>query len=223
MKTTTMKKLVPLFFLVLSFALVLGGCKAPVETPKESAPVTTPSPEPTPPPSPGWHQTGWEYIINSYDITLQENDYFVAHSNGLYDYFRGTGGKNDFTVSHWRNNASGGFVAGSTSNSKWQDPPLFIQAGETVVLEASRSYEDNITWGQNGLHIKLDSSELAGAGAATAGYLSFVNTNGENYFHAYEGTVSLEKPMPQGKQGDSKAIWVYLNGYSFKYTYQWRD
>ena len=171
---------------------------------------------------PGWYLTGWEYMIASIDVTLQPNGYHSAVS-GLYNYAQGTGEKGDFTISHWRNDSNGRRVAGSTSYSKWGDPPEYLKEGAVITLNIDRSYDANNTWGQNGFSIKFDSEDLPGAGYATAGRISFVNSAGTNTFHTFSGPVSNEKGFPKGKAGDKKAIWVYLEGHSYKYTYEWQD
>lgn len=194
-----------------------------------SVPIMAPSGKIELPKLPGWYLTNWEYIKNTIDITNHQphgyhsSSVMMGTSSKLYDYAKGTGDKNDFTVAFWRTGSDGKQLAGSTSHTTWEDPPSFIKEGEKVSLRVGRSYDNNNTWGQNGLNIKFDSNDLSGASFATAGRIAFVDDKGQTRWHSYSGTVTSEKGIPKGRQGDLRAIWIYLEGYSYKYTYEWRD
>lgn len=194
-----------------------------------SVPVLLPGGQVQLPPRPaGWHLKGWDYIISQSDVTLHQNGYYkdsalMGTSSRLYDYIKGTGEKGNFTVALWRADAAGKQLAGSTSTSTWDEPPLYLEPGKKIALQVTRAYDGTNTWGQNGLRIKFDSNDLPGAGYATSSSISFVNAGGTSYLHTYSGPVETEKAIPTGKPGDLKAIWVYLEGYSFRYTYEWRN
>jgi len=193
-----------------------------------STPIMLPGGQVELPKQPGWYLTGWEYLMSALDVTKQANGYhkesvLMGTSSKLYDYLEGKGEKNNFTVAMWRNGSNGSRIAGSTSISTWEDPPAYMEPGKKIALQVSRSYENNNTWGQNGLNIKFDSNDLSGASYSTSSSISLVDSSGKSYLHAFSGSIESTKGIPAGKKGDLKAIWVYLNGYSFKYTYEWRD
>lgn len=194
-----------------------------------STPILLPGGKVELPSKPGWHLIGTDYLVSSGDVTKHQNRYYsetnlMGTSSKLYDYIEGTGGKNNFTVARWRTGGDGKQIAGSKSISKWDDPPSYLEPDRKVSLKVQRSYDPtNSTWGQSGMLIRFDSIDLPGAGYATSSTISFVTATGNTPWHAYDGVVESSRVIPKGKAGDRKAIWIGLDGYSFKYTYEWRD
>ncbi len=193
-----------------------------------SVPVMLPGGQVELPAKAGWYLTGWDYLINPSDRTLQPNGYFkemlqAGTTSKLYDSIQGTGEKNDFTVAISRTSQSGAYIAGSTSTSTWDDPPSYLAPGESPKLEVARSYQDNGTWGQVGMVVKFDNNDLPGPNHATSGCVKFLTPDGKPAWHTYSGAVETGKPIPAGKAGQLKAIWIALEGYGYRYTYEWRE
>lgn len=172
---------------------------------------------------PGWYFTNVEYIIAPIDVTLQANGYHKAVA-GLYDYSEGTGTKNDFRVKKWRVDEHGNHIAGSSSVSTWEDPPTYLAPGAVQKLKVSRHYEDSgSTWGQSGLGAHFDRDDLTSADYATSSKIAYVDANGSAYLHEFEGVIETEKVIPEGAPDSTKAVWIRLEAYSFKYVYRWRN
>jgi len=192
----------------------------------QSTPILLPGGKVELPRKPGWHFVSVEYIIDGRDVTRHPRRYYTstAAHGGLFDFMEGTGGKNDFTLAVWRTYADGSRVAGSKSNSKWEDPPTYIEPDKKLSMRIQHSYAPpNNTWGQTSLGVHFDSVDLQSAGFVTAGVIRFEPTASNTVWHAFDGIVESRRVIPRGKAGDRRAIWVGIAHYSFKYTYEWRD
>lgn len=172
-------------------------------------------------PNPGWHFTHWEYCIYSQDYSLVGaiRKMVAGKIDPVWDYIEGKGDKNNFTNICTRKYDNGDVVATGAATTTWVDPPTYFGGGEQPIIEITRVTES--TWGINPLSITFD-DETVGPGGKTIGAVEFVAPSGESYIQNYQGTLQLKKPL-QGKVGDKKAIIFHLNGYGFKYYYEWKE
>lgn len=192
-----------------------------------AAPVSAASPSPTVKPSatvsPGWYFTRWEYIISKVDVTLVGaiESSVMGTSGKIYDYNKGEGDKNDFSVSLTRKYENGGVVASGSCTTTWTDPQEFIAAGQKASFTVKRS--TGSSWGINKMSASVDKEDIL-PGYASAGRISFTAPDGNGYLENYEGIFEAEKGMAKGTKGEKKAVIVTLgNGYGFKYYYEWRE
>lgn len=172
-------------------------------------------------PAPGWYFTGWEYIISPIDTSLVggRRGSVLATSGSIFDYSEGTGGKNDFTVEIWRTYENGDLIARGKASTKWVDPPEYFGPDDRPKIEIDRTVES--TWGLVGLHVYFDSADL-GPGGVTASCVSFFDSNGKNYVQECHEPLQLQKAV-KGSLGSEKAIIFSMNGYGFKYYYEWKE
>jgi hypothetical protein len=198
-----------------------GGTPAATEPVQSTVPATSASPT-TPAVQPGWHFTRWEYIMSSVDVSLVgARQGRTSAGDGILDYSKGEGDKNNFTVSVWRTYDDGDHIASGSSVTTWTDPPEFIAEGQKPSFNVKRVTESS--WGINQFNTKIDMEDI-NPGGATAGAISFVTPDGESYIVNYEGTFESAKGMPKGSKGSKKAIIVSIgNGYGFKYYYEWQE
>jgi len=104
----------------------------------------------------------------------------------------------------------------------WTDPPQYLEPGKTVSLNFSVAFES--TWGVGQKNVYFDIDELS-PGYATAGKIAFTTPDGTAYLSSnYNGSLESGKVIPEGRPGDSRAIYVSLgNGYGFRYSYGWKE
>lgn len=174
------------------------------------------------PKQPGWYLISTDYIISTIDMTLHPPGGYYSTASSMYHYAKGEGQKGDFTVKFWRTNLEGRSLAGSISRSTWEDPPARIDADTKISMQVSREYEGGNTWGQSGLSVKFDVPDMK-PGYSSAGKIDFVDASGKASWHTYSGPVTSGIVIPAGKPGDKRVIMVFLEGYGYQYTYEWRD
>lgn len=179
--------------------------------------------------NPGWYFTGWEYFISSSDVTVVEGGRIEGRLAGttgpgglLYDYYESSGGKNDFSHSLKRKDVNGKILHEGSCRVTWTDPPQYLEPGKTVSLNFSVAFES--TWGVGQKNVYFDIDELS-PGYATAGKIAFTTPDGTAYLSSnYNGSLESGKVIPEGRPGDSRAIYVSLgNGYGFRYSYGWKE
>lgn len=174
----------------------------------------------TPATTPGWYFTSWEYYKSPSD-TIETGGKVGRFANGdtYTDYHEGKGTKNDFINVEARKLSNGTIAASGHAHTKWVDPPTYFSGNDRPTITVNRVVESN--WGINGLNIYFGPHTL-NPGSKTAGTIDFINSAGQNYVQNYDGTLQMQKSS-QGTPGDKRAIIVYLNGYGFKYYYEWRE
>ncbi|NLT57337.1 MAG: copper amine oxidase N-terminal domain-containing protein [Clostridiales bacterium] len=172
--------------------------------------------------APGWYFTHWEYIIMSQDYSLvgAVKGSVIAKTGNIWDYYVGTGEKNDFKYEHRRTYDDGSLVASGDSVTKWTDPPDYFSGTDQVVLNVDR--EMGSSWDSGTFSASFDAHDLS-PGGATAGIIRFATPDGKTWVsESYQGTFQMEKAL-KGSSGQKKAIILYIGGYGFKYYYEWRE
>lgn|GEM_PF-2575055 len=166
--------------------------------------------------APGWYLTKWEYIVSSADGAVTghfaNGDIYTQHNQGIGD-------KNDFTTTQTRVDKNGKTIASGSATTIWTDPPEYFSATDRPVITISRTVGSD--WGIAKFNVSFDSATV-NPGGATMGKIPFATPDGEAYVQNYEGSMQATK-MVAGKPGEQKAILFYLNGYGFKYYYEWRE
>jgi len=167
----------------------------------------------------GWYLTGWDFYRDPTDTS--ETGGKVGHfANGdtYTDYHEGVGDKNNFTNIQTRKLSNGNVAASGHATTVWIDPPEYFSGSERVVITVERTVDSD--WGINGFGISFDNAEI-NPGGATSGRIQFATPDGQNYVQDYQGTFQMEKAA-KGSTGAQKAIILYLNGFGYKYYYEWR-
>jgi len=166
--------------------------------------------------APGWYFTEWEYVVYPSDGAAVG---YFANGDPYIQSYSGTGEKNDFTTTVTRVDKNGKTIASGSATTTWTDPPSYFGEGDRPVVTVTRTVDSD--WGIAQFSISFDSSTID-PGYGTQGKINFATPDGETYVQTYEGTMQAQK-MIAGSPGDEKAIILHLNGYGFKYYYEWRD
>jgi len=170
--------------------------------------------------TPGWYLTHWEYYKNPYDST-ETGGLVGTFANGdtYTDYHDGRGEKNNFTNLRSRKLSNGKIAASGSATTIWTDPPEYFGANDRPIIDIKRTTES--TWGINEFSVSFDLEDI-NPGGGTAGKINFATPDGESYVQAYDGPFQMQKAV-EGRAGDKRAIIFHLNGYGFKYYYEWRE
>ncbi|MDD3740256.1 MAG: hypothetical protein PHH30_03360 [Bacteroidales bacterium] len=59
-------------------------------------------------------------------------------------------------------------------------------------------------------------------GGGSYGKINFATPDGKTHLQEFEGKMKAPKITKGSKHGDQKAIILHMNGYGFKYYYEWR-
>ncbi len=170
--------------------------------------------------APGWYFKRWEFYKSPSDTTVKGGKVGrFANGDTYTDYHEGKGDKNNFINVEARKLSNGNIAASGHAETVWTDPPEYFSATDRPVITVNRTVDS--AWGINGLNIYFDKSDIE-PGYATAGKLNFTTPDGKNYVQNYQGTLKMEKAS-KGRPGEQKAIIVYLNGWGFKYYYEWQE
>lgn len=165
---------------------------------------------------PGWYFTRWEYIVSSADGAVvghfANGDIYTEHNQGIGD-------KNNFKTICSRVDKNGKTIASGSATTIWTDPPEYFSATERPVITVNRTVDS--AWGISQFHISFDMHDI-NPGYGSSGKIEFSAPDGVTWVQAYEGNMQAKK-MVAGKPGDQKAIIFHLNGYGFKYYYEWRE
>lgn len=199
----------------LTFEIIEGATVA-AEIPFENGKITLEEAKK----APGWYFTHWEYYKNPAD-TADTGPKQGRTSAGdiILDYIVGTGDKNHFTNKHSRTFADGKHVASGEAVTKWTDPPNYFSGTDTPEFTVDRTVESE--WGISKFSATFDMDDI-NPGGVTAGVIRFATPDGEGYVQTYQGTFRMQKAR-EGKEGEKRAIILYLNGDGFKYYYEWRE
>lgn len=165
---------------------------------------------------PGWYFTRWEYIIGSADGTKTGK---FANGDIYTETSTVNGEKNNFIITVTRVDKNGKTIASGSATTVWTDPPSYFGANDPPVITVNRTVGS--TWGISQFSVTFDSSTI-NPGYGTEGKINFATPTGETYIQAYSGTMQAQK-MISGSPGAEKAIIFHLNGYGFKYYYEWRE
>jgi hypothetical protein len=199
---------------------LVSASATPTAPAMTTAPAASPSPSAT---QPGWYFTRWEYVMSSVDVSLVGGrEGRTSAGDGILDYAKGEGDKNNFTISVWRTFDNGKHIASGSAVTTWTDPQQFAAEGQKLSMNLSRQIESS--WGIPQMSVTVDMAEI-NPGGGTAGKVNFATPDGNAYLSKnYEGLFEAQKGMPKGKLGDKKAIIMTLgSGYGFKYYYEWRQ
>lgn len=165
---------------------------------------------------PGWYFTKWEYVVSSADGTKTGS---FANGDIYTETSEAAGEKNNFTVTVTRVDKNGKTIASGSATTVWTDPPAYFGANDLPVITVARTVGSS--WGISQFSVTFDSSTI-NPGYGTAGKINFATPAGETYIQAYSGTMQAQK-MIAGSPGAEKAVILHLNGYGFKYYYEWRE
>lgn len=180
-------------------------------------------------PNPGWYFTSWDYIISSSDVTVVEGGRIegrLAGSSGpggiLYDYYRSSGGKNDFSHSLERTNIDGKILHQGACKVTWTDPDKYLEPGKKTTIDMKIEVES--AWGIGNKNVYFDAADLL-PGYATVGKINFATPNGDTFLSSnYDGKLESVSNIPEAAPGSKRSIIVSLgNGYGFIYNYEWRE
>ncbi|MTI95473.1 MAG: hypothetical protein FH749_08275 [Firmicutes bacterium] len=190
---------------------IIDGPTVADALPFENGKITLPS-------SPGWYLTGWDYFISPVDASVVGGSYGGPE---LFDYHESQGGKNDFSYSIKRSDKNGKTLHAGTFHVTWTDPASYLAPGARATLTVNRTVEG---WGISRLAASFDNGDLEPS-RATSSVIRLVSPQGETAIaDSFQGTMSSEKVIPEGKPGDKKAVRIILgNDYGFRYNYEWRE
>jgi hypothetical protein len=195
---------------------IIDGPTVAEALPFEDGKITLPG-------STGWHFVGWDEFINHIDLSVAgepSGGNMTGTSSKLYDYLEYTGGKNDFTHNIKRTNEAGKTLHDGLFHVTWTDPPIYLVPGEKASFTVNRKTEG---WGISNMAITFDMGHLE-PGYGTSSSFPFITSQGEKNFSDYQGLVESEKVIPEGKEGDQRAVLLSLgNGYGYRYVYEWRE
>ncbi len=172
-------------------------------------------------PTPGWHFTHGEVYMNPMDVSLVggRRGTLIGTTDVIWDYTEGKGEKNSHTTTVTRKYDNGKVIASGSATTTWIDPPTYFGGDETPTVKVDRVVESD--WGIPKFNIHFDLADI-NPGGATASYISFVGSNGETHVQTFQGNFQMEKAV-KGKAGDKRAIILYLEGYGYKYCYEWKE
>ena len=196
---------------------IIEGATVAVAIPFEDGKVSLPS-------RGGWYLKSHELVVSESDVTIVEGGRIEGRLMGtsslLYDYYTGTGGKNDYSHSIRRTDHNNKTLHSGSNHTIWTDPPAYLAPGEKPEFSVTRIGEG---WGTTNFSASFDLGHLK-PGYGTAGHIKFRTPQGDSHFTNYQGMMMAEREMPEGKVGDERAIIITLgNGYGYRYLYQWRD
>ncbi len=177
--------------------------------------VLGPMPEST---EPGWYLVNKEYVNSTVDFDTV--GYIVAAN--LRDKYTSVGSEGSYVITHER------YIGAATSpaffsNAKveYSAAPNYMAADQKYSMTLSHELIDG-DWGSVPSNINLSIVEGI-SGGAYADY-SFVDADGKNQISARSATVTLNKNLHAGKEGDILYLKVVLgHGYGYRYTFEWRD
>jgi len=164
----------------------------------------------------GWHLLRVEYVVSKGDGA--KVGYFSDGSK-YTDTSTGKGARYNFTTTYTRTGKNGVIASGSAT-TVWTDPPKFFTANDLPSITVKRTVESS--WGINMFSIGFDWADI-NPGSASAGKIDFATPTGETHVQAYEGIMTAKRMVKGNKHGEQKAITLYLNGYAYKYYYEWHD
>lgn len=164
----------------------------------------------------GWYFTRWEYIVSTADGAKTGH---FANGDTYSDVSVATGDKNNFATTITRIDKNGKTIASGKAVTIWTDPPKYFSETELPSIKVNRTVESS--WGISQFSVSFDMKDI-NPGGGTAGKISFVTDDAKTHLQAFEGTMRAPKISKGNKPGDQKAIIFYLNGYGYKYYYEWR-
>jgi hypothetical protein len=165
----------------------------------------------------GWYFLRWEYIVSPVDGTKTGH---FANGDIYSEVNQASGKKNNFTNTITRIDKNGKTIASGEANTIWSDPPTYFSVSELPTIDIKRNVKSD--WGINKFSISFDMKDTK-PGGGSSGKINFTTPNGESYFQSFTGTLKPPKITKGAKQGDQKAIIFHINGYGFKYYYEWRE
>ncbi len=149
-------------------------------------------------------------------------------SNVLEDYYRDEGVHGNMLFSVTRKVEEGGLVAEAIWRVIWTDPDEFLPAGQQASLYIE--HELIADWGTPRVSANFDVPDMQ-LGYASSSPIRFLHEHGgDNPYRDLRAEVSnaketlyTEKPLPEGKAGDRRAIYINFGvGYGMRYTYEWQ-
>jgi len=164
----------------------------------------------------GWYFTRWEYIVSTSDGTKTGK---FANGDTYSEVNTATGDKNNFTTSVTRIDKNGKTIASGKAVTRWTDPPKYFSDIELPSIEVNRAVVSS--WGISQFSVSFDMKDI-NPGGGTAGKINFATADAKTHIQAFEGTMKAPKISKGNKHGEQKAIIFHLNGYGFKYYYEWR-
>lgn len=235
----------------LIIALLLNGCdspsptkaveKAPAPTAAQPLPQPTAAPEkateePTEAPTEQVGESGWvlvesKYFQSSSDVDILGGPVKSTQTGTgavLLDYFRDEGVHGNMLFSVSRKIEGGGSVAEAIWRVIWTDPGEFLPAGQQASLYIE--HELIADWGTPRVSVNFDMPDMA-PGYSGSSPIRFLHEHGgDNPYRDLRAEVSgaketmyTEKPLPEGKAGDRRAIYInFGQGYGMRYTYEWQ-
>jgi hypothetical protein len=167
--------------------------------------------------APGWYFVRWEYVKSNADGAKTGH---FANGDPYTEVNTGKGEKNDFTVSVTRIDKNKKTIATGTARTIWSDPPTFFSANDLPAITVNRTVESS--WGISQFSITFDMKDT-NPGGGSYGKINFATPKGETHIQAFEGIMKAKKMIKGNKQGEQRAIILHINGYGFKYYYEWRE
>ena len=164
----------------------------------------------------GWHFIKWEYIVSTADGAKVGH---FANGDKYTDYSQATGEKNKFTVSVSRVDKNNKTIASGKATTIWNDPPKFFSPDDLPSIQVKRNVES--TWGINEFSISFDMKHI-NPGYGTSSKINFKTPQEKTHVQTFEGPMKAPK-ITKGTVGQQKAIILHMNGYGFKYYYEWKS
>jgi len=163
----------------------------------------------------GWHFIRWEYIVGSADGSKVGR---FANGDTYTDVSKASGEKNNFTLSISRIDKNNKTIASGKATTIWNDPPKYFSPDELPSIQVKRSVQS--TWGINEFSISFDMKQI-NPGYGTSSKINFKTPQGKTHVQTFEGPMKAPK-ITKGSIGEQKAIILHINGYGFKYYYEWK-
>jgi hypothetical protein len=164
----------------------------------------------------GWYFTRWEYIVSNSDGTKTGK---FANGDIYSEVNTAIGDKNNFTTTVTRIDKNGKTIASGKAVTIWTDPPKYFSETELPSIDVNRTVESS--WGISQFSVSFDMKDT-NPGGGTAGKINFATNDAKTHLQEFSGTMKAPKITKGTKQGEEKAIVFHLNGYGFKYYYEWR-
>jgi len=179
----------------------------------------------------GWVLVESKYFQSSSDVDILGGPVKSTQTGTgavLLDYYKDEGVHGNMLFTVRRTDGNGNYLVGSSWRVVWMDPDKFLPAGQQASLYIE--HELIADWGTPAVSANFDVPDME-PNRVSSSPIRFLHDHGTDnpykdtraeVFNAKE-TLYTEKPLPEGKAGDRRAIYInFGQGYGMRYTYEWQ-